>query len=91
MPVYTTQTDRPTQLAKTAAELPESVDDVTAIVNFLASFQQMMDPRAQAPSRLISLKVPVPLLVAFRAKAKLAGVPYQTMIKRLMVEWLKGG
>ncbi len=39
--------------------------------------------------RLISIKIPVPLLSAFKAKAKAAGVPYQTMIKRLMLAWLK--
>jgi len=32
--------------------------------------------------------VPQDLLQAFRQKAELAGVPYQTQIKRLMREWV---
>jgi predicted DNA binding CopG/RHH family protein len=34
------------------------------------------------------LKVPVQLLEAFRFKANYQGVPYQTVIKRLMKAWL---
>ncbi|MFA6030114.1 MAG: hypothetical protein WC969_09690 [Elusimicrobiota bacterium] len=40
------------------------------------------------PSRLISMKVPEPLLSAFKEKAGLHGVPYQSQIKALMREWL---
>ncbi len=63
--------------------------DVTPIVEFLDSFRQMVDPRAQHPSKLISIKVPEPLLAAFRFKSKQEGTPYQTKIKELMLEWLK--
>ncbi len=64
-------------------------EDVTPIVEFLESFRDMVDPRAQAKSKLISIKIPEPLLAAFKFKAKSSGVPYQTMIKRLMLIWLK--
>lgn len=68
---------------------PLESDDVTPIVEFLESFRDMVDPRAQAKSKLISIKIPEPLLTAFKFKAKSSGVPYQTMIKRLMIDWLK--
>jgi predicted DNA binding CopG/RHH family protein len=34
------------------------------------------------------MKVPEDLLGAFKAKARLHNVPYQTQIKKLMVDWL---
>ena len=80
---------RPLQHAKTADELPGPMEDITPIVDFLEMFRELSDPRARHPLKLISLKVPEPLLAAFRFKAEQQSVPYQTMIKRLMVEWLK--
>ncbi len=65
------------QFAKDEA-IFDSPDDVTPIIEFLEKFQKMVDPRAQHPSQLISLKVPVPLLEAFKARAKFLGIPYQT-------------
>lgn len=38
--------------------------------------------------RPISLRVEPSLLRAFKQKAELEGVPYQTQIKKLMREWL---
>ncbi|MBI4915261.1 MAG: hypothetical protein HY825_05385 [Acidobacteria bacterium] len=60
------------------------------IVAFLDDFQAL-HAAASAPrkSRLISLRLPEPLLAAFRTRASLAGVPYQTQIKRLMAAWLE--
>lgn len=58
------------------------------ILRFLEDFRLLHAPRARPKSRLISLKVPEPLLEAFRKKAELSGVPYQTQIKRLMTDWL---
>ena len=58
------------------------LDDMRAIV--------ALGQAARAKSRLISLKVPQPLLDAFKTKARLQGVPYQTKIKTLMREWLEG-
>jgi predicted DNA binding CopG/RHH family protein len=77
------------QKAHSEASLHPNLDDVTPIIQFLKNFQKLVDPSAQHPSKLISLKVPVPLLAAFRFKAERAGVPYQTMIKRLMEQWLE--
>lgn len=59
------------------------------IVAFLDDFQAL-HAAATMPrkSRLISLRLPEPLLAAFRTRASLAGVPYQTQIKRLMSAWL---
>jgi uncharacterized protein (DUF4415 family) len=80
---------RPLQHAKPLEDLPGPLEDITPIVDFLEMFRELSDPRARHPQKLISLKVPEPLLAAFRFKAKQLGVPYQTMIKRLMVDWLK--
>jgi len=60
------------------------------IVSFLDGFRTLhAAAAAPAKSRLISLKVPEPLLAAFKMKAQLSGVPYQTQIKRLMTDWTK--
>ena len=58
------------------------------IVRFLEDFRKLHG-RARARSRLISMRVPEPLLAAFQARARLAGVPYQTQIKKLMRDWLQ--
>ena len=59
------------------------------IVRFLDDFRILHGRRERThKSRLISLKVPEPLLEAFKTKAGLNGIPYQTMIKRLMTDWL---
>jgi predicted DNA binding CopG/RHH family protein len=58
------------------------------IVRFLDDFRQLQSKVVPAKSRLISMKVPEPLLDAFKMKARLSGVPYQTQIKRLMSAWL---
>ena len=62
-----------------------SPDDV---VRFLEDFRRIQGA-ASTRSRLISLKVPEPLLAAFKVQAKLRGVPYQTQIKTLMRAWLE--
>lgn len=59
-----------------------------AILKFLESFRLMNDQSAK--SKLISMKVPLHLLESFRHKCDLEGVKYQTQIKRLMDDWLKG-
>ena len=69
-------------LARCAEMSPED------IVRFLDDFRRIHGS-ARAPSRLISMKVPENLLAAFKAKARLAGTPYQTQIKKLMTTWLK--
>ncbi len=57
------------------------------IVRFLEDYRVAVGA-ANARSRLISLRVPEPLLAAFKTKARLQGVPYQSQIKALMREWL---
>jgi uncharacterized protein (DUF4415 family) len=56
------------------------------VVEFLENFREMHAPGAR--SRLISMKVPVPLLGAFKLRCKIEGSRYQTKIKELMREWL---
>lgn len=57
------------------------------VLQFLNDFQQLHS-RQNAKTKLISIKVPQDLLGAFRTKAELAGVPYQTQIKKLMEQWV---
>ncbi|MDE0226355.1 MAG: hypothetical protein OXP28_14670 [Gammaproteobacteria bacterium] len=61
-----------------------SPDDVA---RFLEDFKRIQGASG-ARSRLISLKVPEPLLAAFKIQARLSGVRYQTQIKTLMRDWL---
>jgi predicted DNA binding CopG/RHH family protein len=56
------------------------------ILQFLCDFQQLHS-RQKSKTKLISIKVPEDLLGAFRTKAELAEVPYQTQIKKLMKQW----
>ena len=60
------------------------------IVGFLEEFRALHRGGLPAKSRLISMKVPEPLLGAFKTKALLEGVAYQTQIKKLMRAWLDG-
>jgi predicted DNA binding CopG/RHH family protein len=55
-------------------------------LRFLEDFRLLHG--ASARSRLISIKVPEPLLRAFRLRCSLQGVRYQSKIKMLMGEWL---
>lgn len=57
------------------------------IAAFLEDFRLLHTAAAPSKSRLISLKVPEPLLASFKTKARLSGIPYQTQIKRLMMDW----
>lgn len=60
------------------------------ILQFLENFRLIHgDKVSQGKSKLISIKIPENLLLAFKARAKLEGVPYQSLIKRLMIEWLE--
>ena len=58
------------------------------IVRFLDDFRRIHGNR-RGKSQLISIKIPEDLLSAFKAKARLCNVPYQTQIKKLMTRWLK--
>ncbi len=57
------------------------------ILQFLSDFQQL-HTRQKTKTKLISIKVPEDLLGAFRTKAELVNVPYQTQIKKLMQQWV---
>ncbi len=58
------------------------------ILEFLENYR-MIFSKTQEKSQLISLKIEPALLKAFKQKAQLSGIPYQTQIKKLMREWLK--
>jgi predicted DNA binding CopG/RHH family protein len=78
-------------LQRFSDEYLESCRDMTAdqVIQFLEDFRRLHGGR-RAPSKLISLKVPVDLLRAFKARAAIAGTPYQTQIKKLMRTWVLG-
>lgn len=75
-------------LQRFSAEYLESIRDVSpdGVVRFLDEFRQIHAPNR--PSRLISMRVPEPLLKSFKERCKIEGTRYQTRIKDLMVEWL---
>jgi predicted DNA binding CopG/RHH family protein len=80
---------RPLQLAKREQIVAPNVEDVTEVMNFIENYKRMLDPRYKKPSKLISIKIPEPLLEAFRFKAGREKIPYQTKLKHLMMEYLE--
>jgi predicted DNA binding CopG/RHH family protein len=60
------------------------------IIRFLDDFRQLHGAETRSRSKLISIKIPENLLSAFKARASLAGTPYQTQIKALMKAWVMG-
>ena len=69
-------------------EYLKTTKDVSAeeTVRFLEDFRQLHVPTAK--SRLISMRVPDPLLATFKQECARKGIRYQTQIKRLMMDWL---
>jgi predicted DNA binding CopG/RHH family protein len=59
------------------------------IIEFLENFRElhMSQSVGRKKTKLISIKVPEDLLQIFQQQAKRQGVPYQTQIKKLMLEW----
>lgn len=55
----------------------------------LRFYLQLEEKKELGKSKLISMKIQEPLLDAFKEKAQVLGVPYQTQIKILMKDWLK--
>lgn len=57
------------------------------IIEFIENYRNLV---AKVPEKcqLISMKVEPSLLNAFKLKAKLEGIHYQTKIKQLMKDWL---
>lgn len=58
------------------------------IIAFLDQFRMVAFAGQKSSSKLISMKIPVPLLESFRFKATSQGKCYQTVIKELMTDWL---
>jgi predicted DNA binding CopG/RHH family protein len=58
------------------------------IIEFLDDFRMLHTQNSPVKSKLISIKVPEDLLRAFKRKSEFEDVPYQTMIKKLMKQWL---
>lgn len=58
------------------------------IIEFLENYRELMMRQTPEKCQLISLKIEPSLLKAFKRKAALEGVLYQTKIKQLMKEWL---
>lgn len=58
------------------------------ILTFLEDFRLLHSNSQKDKSKLISIKIPRSLLEAFRKKALLNSTPYQTQIKKLMMDWL---
>jgi predicted DNA binding CopG/RHH family protein len=58
------------------------------ILEFIDNFQKLVASSTKEKSKLISLKIEPSLLNAFRTKAELHNVPYQTQIKNLMKKWV---
>ena len=60
----------------------------------MEDFQSLQKGRSssavRSKSKLISMKVPEDLLETFKKRAEQQGVPYQTLIKQLMLKWLAG-
>jgi uncharacterized protein (DUF4415 family) len=59
------------------------------IVRYLEDFRIVNTPVKKPVTKLISIKIETDLLEAFKTKARLDGVPYQSRIKAIMRDWLK--
>lgn len=57
------------------------------IIDFLENYRQLVG-HVPEKCQAISLKIEPSLLNAFKQKAKLGNIPYQTKIKQLMREWV---
>ena len=61
---------------------------IKQIITFIENFRMLHSKTKMTKSKLISIKVPVDLLEAFKIKSEMMGVKYQTRIKELMRESL---
>lgn len=57
------------------------------VLEYLESFRLMNSKKTT--SKLISIKIPQPLLDSFRQRCEFEGIRYQSQIKVLMTHWLK--
>ncbi|MEZ4744105.1 MAG: hypothetical protein R3B45_16930 [Bdellovibrionota bacterium] len=68
---------------------PKKVDaPIEDIVEFLENYRELIAEKDLVGSKLISIKIPIVLLEAFRFKADQENIPYQTKIKELMKNWV---
>ncbi len=58
------------------------------IARYLEDFRIVNRPLKKPVCKLISIKIETDLLEAFKTKAHLDGVPYQSRIKAIMRDWL---
>jgi hypothetical protein len=58
------------------------------VIEFLENYRMLFSSMREK-SQLISIKIEPSLLKAFKHKAKLEGLVYQTQIKKLMRDWLE--
>lgn len=56
-------------------------------LEFIENYQRMHND-VSSQTKSISLRIQDPLLIAFKQKAKLEGVAYQTQINKLMKDWV---
>ncbi len=71
-------------------EIAQFLDDFRKVHGGQRQIQNQPPTQAiKSPSKLISMKVPQDLLSVFRTKAALTSTPYQTQIKKLMLDWVK--
>lgn len=61
------------------------------IMEFLDNFRLLCSAKdlKKEKLKLISIKISPSLLDTFKKKCELTSTPYQTQIKKLMVQWLK--
>jgi predicted DNA binding CopG/RHH family protein len=57
-------------------------------LQFLEDFRRLQQRKGPSRSRLISLRVDESLLERFKTKARSLGIPYQTLLKDLMRDYL---
>lgn len=58
------------------------------VIEFLENYRKLFSAVPEK-NQLISLKIKPSLLQAFKRRAELEGIPYQTQIKQLMQDWLE--
>ncbi len=73
-----------------SADYLKQCKDVTPeqALTFLEEFRLLQQQKSHVKSRLISMKVPEPLLASFRQRCEIEGFKYQTQIKKLMQAWV---
>ena len=75
--------------AMSADEIVKFLDDFRRLHGLRPKLQPTKtEQKKRTQSKLISMKVPEDLLNVFRTKTALTNTPYQTQIKKLMLDWV---